>query len=269
MANATPPASTSQPSDSLPPPPYHDTTNDSASKAQLDHPPQRPQPANYITIVRDNGHLTGTFVIDPSLPIPTSLLPPLTPGEMETKRNNLNLETKSGSINVDIHIASVAESLPIAPASGDKQTRKGKNKKRRSDSNSNVEPVNVAVHVKGSRYVAVKVHTPAKNAPSCTVKIRSRWGFVWLCLPRSYQGPVNITYGEPPEISNELSRNFTTFSEAGRTRKCFLGDLTRWKEGDGGEVNLEAVVGKVYLQYDDEPEMVNTQDMKDTGCCIA
>lgn len=110
------------------------------------------------------------------------------------------------------------------------------------------------------------------NAPSCILNmvVYSSSGSVWLCLPRTYEGPVNVTYNDPPEISGEFSKNLITFSEAGRTRKCFLGNLTQWEDGVGGEVTVEAARGKIYLQYEDEPDMVDSQDfMKDSGCCIA
>lgn len=79
-------------------------------------------------------------------------------------------------------------------------------------------------------------------------------GSIFLYLPRSLHGPVNITSTVVPTVSKELSRNFTTISEVGRVRKCFVGDLST-REDDADELTVEALVdsGRVHLQYVDEP----------------
>lgn len=48
------------------------------------------------------GSLDDTYVIDPTLQVPSSLLPDLAPGESEDARRHLNLQTKAGSIAADV-----------------------------------------------------------------------------------------------------------------------------------------------------------------------
>ncbi len=70
------------------------------------------QPGNYTTIIRPSGPIQESFLIDPTLSVPPSLLPPKTPHETVTKengvkvirRNNLNLIAKKGKIDADIEI---------------------------------------------------------------------------------------------------------------------------------------------------------------------
>lgn len=121
-----------------------------------------------MTIIRDKGPLKGTFVIDPSLPIPTSFLPSLMPSETDTKRNNLNLETKSVPLDVDIYIVQADEQLP--PASGDrqkgKQTRQRRRKSEKTGQSAELNQGTVAVQVKGSSSVFVKMVRRSSNTIS-------------------------------------------------------------------------------------------------------
>ncbi len=57
-----------------------------------------------MTIIRDSGPIKQSFLINPTLSVPSSLLPPLTPHETEDCRNNLNIEAKRGEIDADIEV---------------------------------------------------------------------------------------------------------------------------------------------------------------------
>lgn len=59
---------------------------------------------NHVLVSRTNGSIRSPYVIDSSIEIPTSLLPPLPRGE--TTRHNLSLETRNGLIDTDISIVS-------------------------------------------------------------------------------------------------------------------------------------------------------------------
>ena len=62
------------------------------------------QPINFFSIVHGIGAIKGNYTIDPSLSIPTSLLPPLAEGQTEEDRENLRLETRNGSIDVHVFL---------------------------------------------------------------------------------------------------------------------------------------------------------------------
>ncbi len=59
-----------------------------------------------MTIIRDSGPIKQSFFIDPTLSVPSELLPALTLSEQEAggTRNNLNLEAKYGEIDADIEV---------------------------------------------------------------------------------------------------------------------------------------------------------------------
>lgn len=89
-----------------PPPIYTaQTSPPAASGASSQAPPSLVKPSNFVSICRNNGSVKGTWVIDPSLAIPTSLRPPLSSEETEETRKNLSLESKNGPIDANISFA--------------------------------------------------------------------------------------------------------------------------------------------------------------------
>ena len=83
--------------DNEPPPEYtpsskHPTSSSSSSSKTI----------NYVSGYRRIGSLEGKYVIDPTMQIPSALLPPLASGEAEEERKHLCLETKTGSIHADV-----------------------------------------------------------------------------------------------------------------------------------------------------------------------
>lgn len=55
-------------------------------------------------------------------------------------------------------------------------------------------------------------------------------------------------------FSPEVAAAVTTFSEV-KTRKCFLGDYSAWRDGEawlGDEAVLDVHDGSVKIQFDDE-----------------
>ncbi|KIJ63806.1 hypothetical protein HYDPIDRAFT_40828 [Hydnomerulius pinastri MD-312] len=86
------------------PPPIYPTPAPMATPnaVVIPHPTFKTEPNNFIEVSHDNGHIRGEFVVDPSLRVPSSLLPPLAFGESEANRQNLRLYTKNGHIDVDV-----------------------------------------------------------------------------------------------------------------------------------------------------------------------
>jgi hypothetical protein len=65
--------------------------------------PTIPKPSNFVYLIREHHPFTGTFVINPSLHIPTSLLHQLGDGESEADRKNLKLFS-TGNVDVEIRL---------------------------------------------------------------------------------------------------------------------------------------------------------------------
>ena len=62
------------------------------------------KPCNYLSLTRKDSSINGTFVIDPTLRIPPSLLPSLEEGESEGERKNLRLVSDYGVVDVEIYL---------------------------------------------------------------------------------------------------------------------------------------------------------------------
>ena len=59
------------------------------------------RPTNMLLISHTNKAIKGTWVIDPTLPVPDAVLPRLAHGEA---RKNVSLESRNGAINADIRV---------------------------------------------------------------------------------------------------------------------------------------------------------------------
>ena len=64
----------------------------------------RVKPCNYLSLTRTVNSVKGVFVVDPTLRIPSSLLPALEDGETEDDRKNLRLVSSHGSVDVNIFL---------------------------------------------------------------------------------------------------------------------------------------------------------------------
>lgn len=83
--------------------------------------------------------------------------------------------------------------------------------------------------------------------------IEASGGSIFLYIPRTLRGNVDITSKNSPIISKGLSEHFTTLTESGNTWNCFIGGLSACKESeDGDAVTIKAEAGNVYMQYVDE-----------------
>ncbi|KAK0220229.1 hypothetical protein IW262DRAFT_1383451 [Armillaria fumosa] len=210
---------------SSPPPPYGSRSED---------PPLPRQPGNFMTIIRDSGPIKQSFLIDPSLSIPSELLPTLTPSELEAggTRNNLNLEAKYGEIDADIEVMKTT-----------KWTR-------------------IRVDVRSRSDVVIRLRLPGtispgdlnRPGPLCTLDICATSGNIYLLVPKKrLVGKLISTARGDVTFSKTLMKDLSAFNEKGKRRECFIGDCKMWSEGTGDLINLEAKAGGISVQYNDEP----------------
>ncbi|KAJ7488113.1 hypothetical protein FB451DRAFT_1391064 [Mycena latifolia] len=197
--------------------------------------PQAPddvKPTNFLSLSRGNGSIKGTYVIDPRVKIPPSLLPPLAPDETEAARRNLFMHTSSGSVDVDLFVV------------GDGEV-KGKK---------------VNMFIKSSNgSLTARIHAPIPARPPIHLTAHSANGSITLHLTRSFRGPVTArARNGSVKFSGALEAEVTTFGEAERTRRCFVGDFSDWAEGEawgGDEVIVESGNGSVKIQFDAEADL--------------
>lgn len=178
---------------SSPPPPYGFRSED---------PPPPRQPGNYMTIIRDSGPIKQSFLIDPSLSIPSELLPAMTPSELESRggtRNNLNLEAKYGEIDADIEVMKST-----------KWTR-------------------VRVDVRSRSDVVIRLRLPDtispgdtnRPGPLCTVDICATSGNIYVLIPKKrLVGKLVSTARGDVTFSKPLLKDLSAFNEKGKRSDC-------------------------------------------------
>ncbi|KAK0224754.1 hypothetical protein EDD85DRAFT_239641 [Armillaria nabsnona] len=223
----------------LMPPRYLDSRDTSPSR----------QPGNYKTIIRPSGPIKESFLIDPALSVPPSLLPPKTPHETVTEengvkviqRNNLNLIAKKGEIEADIEIMN---------SNSDEETYCRIDIRSRGD-------IKIHLHLPGT---ASSYYPSRLVLPLCAIDVRSSSGNIYLWIPRNrLEGPLNVTARHDVRFSSDVLNDLNIFNESEKWRKkrkeCFLGNFAEWSEGTGDLINLKAKAGKVFVQYiEDMPD---------------
>ncbi|SJL13681.1 uncharacterized protein ARMOST_17129 [Armillaria ostoyae] len=204
------------------------------------------QPDNYQTLIRASGPIKESFLIDPTLSVPPSLLPPKTPHETVTeengvkviRRNNLNLIAKKGEIDADIEI--------MNPKPG--------------------EPTPCRIDIRSRGDITIELNLPGTVSPDdptclilplCHMDVHSSSGNIYLWIPRKrLEGPLNVTTRHGVQFSPVVLKDLNVFNESEKWRKerkeCFLGNFAGWSEGTGDVINLKAKAGRVFVQYIEE-----------------
>ncbi|KAF5324294.1 hypothetical protein D9619_011390 [Psilocybe cf. subviscida] len=192
---------------------------------------------NYVSISRQHNNVRETLIIDPALFVPYFLRPPLLPGETEDTRKNLRLESTHGHVYADITLLERVEEV------GDVA---------KSNSNKRVQMRMKSTH--GG--ITAKIHGPP-NRSAFVLHAHAVNGDVRLHLPRTFHGPIIVTHRHGAvRFSDGLSKSLTTFGELDSTRRCFLGDFSRWSDAGhgwtGDELLLDVRHGNVKIHYDDD-----------------
>jgi len=92
-----------------PPPSYYPSEQHataSTSNTQPGQPTFKSKPTNHLYLFSEHSSVKGEYVIDPSMKIPPSLLPPLSPEESEADRKHLRIHSTNGSVNAEIWLLS-------------------------------------------------------------------------------------------------------------------------------------------------------------------
>ncbi|KAJ7488158.1 hypothetical protein FB451DRAFT_1025405, partial [Mycena latifolia] len=188
--------------------------------------PARVRPTNFLSLSRGDSPLTGSYVIDPRVKIPQSLLPPLASGETEATRRNVFLQTTRGPIDVDLLIVGDATSKVDILVQ------------------SSIGPITTRLHASTSPRPPIHITAESSKAP------------ITIHLPPTFCGPVTIRTGSGTvRFAGRLMEDVTTLSEADHTRRCFVGDFADWTEEWAGDVlNVKSASGSVTLLYEDDRE---------------
>ncbi|CAK5282524.1 unnamed protein product, partial [Mycena citricolor] len=187
------------------------------------------RPTNFLTLSRSNDSISGSFVIDPRIKIPTAHLPPLGPGETEETRRNASFQSANGSVKVDLFVL------------GDDTVER---------------PVLLFVKSKNGP-VHAKLHAADAARPPIQLTAQSSNGPVHVHFPRSFNGLLTVvTRNGSVKPSALLTSELTTFSETNGVRKYFVGDFSGYTDAEGwrgDEAHVETSNGSVTLRFDHEP----------------
>ncbi|KAF8553221.1 hypothetical protein OG21DRAFT_1414726, partial [Imleria badia] len=206
----------------------------------LSPPPFKTKPTNFLRLFNDCESIRGEFVIDPSMDIPPSMLPPLGDNETEADRKNLCLKSRDSSVRADVWL------LGSSPSSDSAQ-----------------KPLRTTLALNSEHgSIRSQVHTLDGAAPF-SLTSRTSHGSVRLALPRSFQGLLSLsTRHGSITVSDAMLENATQLSQVGTTRRYFIGDFQvigqdAW---EGDQVEIEAPHGSIRIKYVDEG--VEAQDKK-------
>ncbi|KAF8997721.1 hypothetical protein BDQ17DRAFT_1248301, partial [Cyathus striatus] len=189
-------------------------------------------PTNYVSISRTHSNIRETYTLDPTLYIPTFLLPPLAKDETEETRKNLKLEVAHGCVNAKVKLVESDE--------GNERKRKRVTMAMKSEHGG----------------ISAKIMGPPTRPPF-HIHLKSTNGDIRLHIPRNFHGPITVSLKHGSlKFSESLSRGLTTFGDVNGTRTGFIGDFSaasvRGKPWDGDEINVEARHGCVRVQFDDD-----------------
>jgi len=247
-------------------------------------PPDIPA-SNFVHIERKREKIRGQFVIDPTMPLPTSFFEPVgtqnsnqassstspPPGiptygspsyelsapfdEYQLKdgkpRPNLLLQSPKG-IDVEVWLVSPEPSVFSSSMSI---------KQKKALLNLLVTEVNWIT-------TNVKIQALEEQLFTLNITYDSNIGTIRLWIPSSFVGPVTIDNGTI-RTSAVVKSKFSTISQVENKHRCFIGDIRSFtaagqREWAGSSINLrfqDGGNGKVDLRYVDE-----VGDKK--GCCI-
>jgi len=206
-----------------------------------------PNKVNYVSISRKHGHIKETLTVDPSLYIPESLRAPWPEGESQSSRANVRLESVHGHIEADITLvqdtkaASATHCLPRATLQ------------------------------LFSTHGGIKVTIPDHpRRPPFILTAKSSEGSIRLTLPRSFTGPITISYVHGAVKASALGVHFITLSETNGKMKGFIGDLSKYTERDGegkgwkgDELVLELKHGDAKLRFEQDRDTRMTTGLED------
>jgi len=214
------------PADPVSPPPYTGPEVAFSSTQSTFILPANTKPCNFVSFSQTNTSVKGTYVLDPSLELPTEWLPPLPEDETEETRSNFLAKTENGSVVSDVYLL---EKPPL----------KGR-KKVVMNASSNNGSVATYIHREGS-------------SPPFILNASSPYGGVAVRIPRSFKGSITAsTKHGHVSMSDAVSAQASLVSDLQGVRRIFVGDLSTRNEETDDVMILESVNGSVKISFEDE-----------------
>ncbi|TFK65124.1 hypothetical protein BDN72DRAFT_801467 [Pluteus cervinus] len=221
-----------------PPPTYISSVDPDERRRLSSSPPPLPpkmpfgiKPTNFLYIKKKYDSIKESVAIDPTLMIPSVLLPPVSLGQV---REDLKVESTYGSVNLDIW---------LVPGAAE-----------RSDTVLGGRAVLAVKSEYGS--INTQLRTIPGPRPPIHLILTNQYGTIQARLPRSFTGLIFIsTRHGGVKFSDSLQSQLTPFGEMKNERQYFLGDLSTWTDPNsewvGDELVLTATYGPIKVAYED------------------
>ncbi|KAF9072283.1 hypothetical protein BDP27DRAFT_1320678 [Rhodocollybia butyracea] len=169
------------------PPPYTNSEPSSSSQAPFVLPANA-KPCNFVILTQKRSPLKGTYILDPSLDIPSAWLPPLPEDETEETRSNFYAKSEHGDVASELYLL-------------DKPILRGRKK--------------VLLNVlSGKGTASVHIEGPS---PPFTLHSHSNYllGGILVKIPRSFKGSITVgTKDGPVLMSDAISSQASVFNDA-------------------------------------------------------
>jgi hypothetical protein len=200
-----------------------------------------------MSIIKKDGSLKGSWVVDTGLKIPEFLLGPLPKGVEE--RSDLYLEARDGSISADIKIVGAhAERATLQVISRDGSVK------------VNIVRQIFRLLVKTSLTTCLRSQHD-RSEQKFFLRAFSADGSIHLRIPRDFIGLIRHRNGDGSTIfSPAILPHVVTFHSHKKDRLSFIGDFTSSGYGDGAdwkgdEIDVESKDGHIKLYFIDEPQV--------------
>ncbi|RXW22747.1 hypothetical protein EST38_g3117 [Candolleomyces aberdarensis] len=222
------------------PPPYSSLEENS----RLPGPSEPlPKATNFVSLFKLNGSVKGTWVINPTIPLPAPFLQPVDPSQTENVRKNLYLKSHNGAVSADVS---------LVPTVSDEASRVEQSSFVVLEAETFNGSVTLKLHELTSAY-------PGKSRLPLRIKLNTYNGSVYVKIPRSFRGMIlSQCWWGSTKLSAQVKAQVAYERDEGRIKRMFIGELdeTDFSESSwsGDELNAETRNGNVYVKYEDEEE---------------
>ncbi|KIK60382.1 hypothetical protein GYMLUDRAFT_244385 [Collybiopsis luxurians FD-317 M1] len=209
------------------PPPYVPSDPSSSSSAPPFVPPDYLKPSNYVSLNQNHHSVEGTYLLDPSLEIPSEFLAPLPDGiESEDRRSNFYGSSTHGNVSAILYLLN-------------KPMPKSRNKVLLKTCSTN-GTVSTCIRRGGL-------------LPAFDLKSESQNGSVDVKIPRTYRGMITgSTKHGRVWMSDAVSAQAVVFSDVEGTKRIFMGDFSARNDETDDSMVLESNNGNVNIYFEDE-----------------
>ncbi|KAF7967490.1 hypothetical protein HWV62_34055 [Athelia sp. TMB] len=200
------------------------------------------QATNYVHVEINNRKIQGSYYLDPTLEIPSSLLSHKVSKTPEKDKNTCFLYSRNRFVDVDLSLVDSSSN-----SSGHMECKK------RAKLYVGSRNGNIAVRVRRPQHTSLAEVIPFKFHAA------SHNGTVRLYVPNDFTGPLTLTtHNGNIKLSPAISARLASDSHNKDTRRCFIGNVSTYSEHawNGDDVVVEGHNRTILVSTIDELESI-------------